>query len=137
MLAQELAAQNQLAVRQLQLETITGSPVQALAKLPAGTQLNIAAQSTADNWAEQAKNNNLQAQQARLVQLVAKGESRKAQYGHLPTLDLTAQLIETEQQIFEGNTGRPFDLGVDSTTIGLVMNVPIFNGQVSYCDDCK
>jgi len=127
-LAQELAAQNQLAVRQLQLETITGSPVMALAGLPASTKLNMPDQGNADTWAELARNNNLQAQQARLAQLVAKRESRKAQYGHLPTLDLTAQVVETEQQIFDGNTGQPFDLGVDSTTIGLVMNVPIFSG---------
>lgn len=127
-IAQELAAQNQLAVRQLQLETITGSPVQSLAGLPANTELKMPEQGIADTWAELARNNNLQAQQARLAQLVAKREARKAQYGHLPTLDLTAQVVETEQQIFDGNTGQPFDLGVDSTTIGLVMNVPIFNG---------
>lgn len=127
-IAQELAAQNQLAVRKLQLETITGSPVQSLARLPADTELKMPAQGNADTWAELARNNNLQTQQARLAQLVAKGESRKAQYGHLPTLDLTAQVVETEQQIFDGNTGQPFDLGVDSTTIGLVMNVPIFSG---------
>ncbi|PZO25607.1 MAG: hypothetical protein DCE89_02655 [Betaproteobacteria bacterium] len=60
--------------------------------------------------------------------MIAKGESNKAKYGHLPTLDLTAQMVETEQQIFDGNSGRPFDLGVDSTTIGLVMNIPIFSG---------
>lgn len=127
-IAQELAAQNQLAVRKLQLETITGSPVQSLARLPADTELKMPAQGNADTWAELARNNNLQTQQARLAQLVAKRESRKAQYGHLPTLDLTAQVVETEQQIFDGNTGQPFDLGVDSTTIGLVMNVPIFSG---------
>lgn len=127
-IAQELAAQNRLAVRQLQLETITGSPVQSLASLPANTELKMPEQGNADTWAELARNNNLQAQQARLAQLVAKREARKAQYGHLPTLDLTAQVVETEQQIFDGNTGQPFDLGVDSTTIGLVMNVPIFSG---------
>lgn len=127
-IAQELAAQNQLVVRQLQLETITGSPVQALARLAADTQLKMPTEGNADVWAELARNNNLQAQQARLAQLVAKRESRKAQYGHLPTLDLTAQVVETEQQIFDGNTGQPFDLGVDSTTIGLVMNMPIFTG---------
>lgn len=126
--AQELAAQNQLAQRKLQLETIVGIPVDKLATLTPTTQLSAPAPNTAEAWAEQARNNNLRAQQARLAKLIAKGESNKARYGHLPTLDLTAQMVETEQQIFDGNSGRPFDLGVDSTTIGLVMNIPIFSG---------
>jgi outer membrane protein len=126
--AQELAAQNQLAQRKLQLETIVGIPVDKLATLTPTTQLSAPTPNTAEAWAEQARNNNLRAQQARLAKLIAKGESNKARYGHLPTLDLTAQMVETEQQIFDGNSGRPFDLGVDSTTIGLVMNIPIFSG---------
>ncbi len=126
--AQELAAQNQLAQRKLQLETIVGMPVEELATMAPTTQLSAPTPNTAEAWAEQARNNNLRAQQARLAKLIAKGESNKARYGHLPTLDLTAQMVETEQQIFDGNSGRPFDLGVDSTTIGLVMNVPIFSG---------
>lgn len=126
--AQELAAENQLAVRRLQLETITGSPVDALAKLPESTSLKAPEPNTVQAWADQAKAGNLRAQQARLAQLIAKGEVKKARYGHLPTLDFTAQVVETEQQIFDGNSGRPFDLGVDSTTIGLVMNLPIFSG---------
>lgn len=127
-IAQELAAENQLAIRQLELETIVGAPVTQLAKLPVATKLNVPEPTTADQWAEQARNNNVQVRQARLAQMIAKGDAKKARYGHLPTLDLTAQMVETEQQIFDGNSGRPFDLGVDSTTIGLVMNLPIFSG---------
>lgn len=126
--AQELAAQNQLAIRQLQLETIVGTPVAELAKLPLNTQLSTPKPNSPDSWVEQARNSNVQAQQAKLAQLIAKGEVKKAAYAHLPTLDLTAQVVETEQQIFDGNSGRPFDLGVDSTTVSLVMNLPIFSG---------
>lgn len=126
--AQELAAENQFAIRQLQLETMVGKPVNALAPLKPAIQLNAPTPNNADVWATQARDNNLQAQQAKLAQLVAKAEVNKARYGHLPTLDLTAQMVETEQQIFDGTNGRPFDIGVDSTTIGLVMNVPIFSG---------
>ncbi|WP_334120663.1 TolC family outer membrane protein [Limnobacter sp.] len=126
--AQELAAENQLAVRLLQLETIVGSPVDKLAALPPATQLSAPTPNTPNAWAEQARHNNVLAQQAQLSQLIAKGEVKKAHYGHLPTLDLTAQVVESEQQIFDGNNGRPFDIGVDSTTIGLVMNLPIFSG---------
>ncbi|MCR2745849.1 TolC family outer membrane protein [Limnobacter parvus] len=126
--AQLLAAENQQAIRQLQLETIVGTPIGNLAKLPASTQLGSPTPNTANAWADQAKTSNPQALQAKLAQQIAKGEAKKAKYGHLPTLDLTAQMVETEQQIFDGNTGRPFDLGVDSTTVGIVMNLPIFSG---------
>lgn len=126
--AQQLAAENQLAVRKLQLETMVGKPFNALAPLQPKTRLNTPTPNDADAWATQARANNVQAQQAKLAQQVAKAEVNKARYGHLPTLDLTAQMLETEQQIFDGTSGRPFDIGVDSTTIGLVMNVPIFSG---------
>ena len=126
--AQELAAENQLAVRQLQLETMVGKPVDALAPLKPGTRLNTPTPNNGDVWATQARETNVKAQQARLAQLLAKAEINKARYGHMPTLDLTAQMVETEQQIFDGASGRPFDIGVDSTTIGLVMNLPIFSG---------
>ena len=126
--AQELAATNQLAVRQLQLETMVGKPVQKLSPLKPEIQLDTPSPNSPDQWAAQARENNLQAQQTKLAQGVAKAEVNKARYGHLPTLDLTAQMVETEQQIFDGTSGRPFDIGVDSTTIGLVMNLPIFSG---------
>lgn len=126
--AQELAAENQLAVRLLQLETIVGSPINKLAALPTTTELSPPSPNTPKAWAEQARHNNVLAQQAQLAQLIAKSEVKKTQYGHLPTLDLTAQVVETEQQIFDGNSGQPFDIGVNSTTIGLVMNLPIFSG---------
>lgn len=126
--AQELAAQNQLAVRKLQLESIVGTQVTELAQLHPAIQLNGPTPNTPDLWADQAQRNNLLAQQARLAKMIAQGETKKARFGHLPTLDLTAQIVDTEQQIFDGNTGRPFDLGVESTTIGVVMNLPIFNG---------
>lgn len=127
-IAQELAAENQLAMRLLQLETIVGAPVDKLVALPPATQLSAPNPNTPDAWAELARYNNVLTQQAQLAQLIAKGEVKKARYGHLPTLDLTAQVVETEQQIFDGSSGRPFDIGVDSATIGLVMNVPIFSG---------
>ena len=126
--AQELAAENQLAQRELELETIVGIRVAALATLAPSTQIGAPVPNTPEAWVEQARTSNLTAQQARLSKLIAEGEINKAKYGHLPTLDLTAQMVETEQQIFDGNTGRPFDLGIDSTTIGLVMNLPIFSG---------
>lgn len=126
--ALEINASNQLATRRLQLESIVGQPVTALAKLEKNITIATPQPNTANEWGQQAANSNLQVQQARLNQLLAKAEIKKAQAGHLPTLDLTAQLVETEQQIFDGNTGRPFDLGVDSTTVGLVMNLPLFSG---------
>lgn len=126
--AQELAAQNQLAIQKLALETIVGEPASILSRLKEDVQLSPPSPSNPENWADQALIGNIQASQARLSQLIAKVEAKKAFYGHLPTVDLTAQLVETEQQIFDSTSGRPFDLGVDSTTVGVVLNLPLFNG---------
>jgi outer membrane protein len=126
--AQELAAKNQLAIANLQIETISGIPVETPAKLREEIQLTPLSPNNLQAWADHASIDNLQAQQAQLAQLIAKAEVKKAQLGHLPTIDLTAQLVETEQQLFDSNNRRPFDLAVNSTTISLVMNLPIFTG---------
>lgn len=126
--ARELAAKNRRAITQLQLESIVGMPIRRLANLQTDLRLTPPLPDSVNMWTDRAKVGNSQMQQARLAQQIAKSEVKQAEYGHLPTLDLTAQVVKTEQQIFDGNTGQPFDLGVDNSSIGLNLNVPIFSG---------
>lgn len=126
--AQELAARNAIDLRKLALENIVGEKVTLLARLSPDVRLQPPSPSNMDIWASKAQGNNLDVLQARLAQLIAKREVKKARYGHLPTVDLTAQMVETEQQIFDGTTGRPFNLDVNNKTLTLGVTVPLFAG---------
>ncbi|MDH4396674.1 MAG: TolC family outer membrane protein [Limnobacter sp.] len=130
-IAQELGAQNQLQVAQLNLQTLIGPAVPQLA--PMDPQATIAAPNpmNAESWAAKAIQGNLQTLQAELARQIANREVSKAQYGHLPTLDLTGQVLDAEQQIFDTATGRPFKVEQESTTLSLVLNVPIFAGGLT------
>ncbi|HEY1059309.1 MAG TPA: TolC family outer membrane protein [Limnobacter sp.] len=126
--AQELAARNQLDVRTLALENIVGEPVQLLARLSPDVTLQGVEPMNADIWADRAQASNLDVQQARLAQIIAKREVKKARDGHLPTVDLNAQVVNTSQQIFDAASGRPFSIDVDNKTLTLAVTVPIFSG---------
>lgn len=127
-IAQEVGASNTLAVKRLELEAITGTAPQRLADLQTQAKLNNPDSTDPTKWADLAKSSNLMAQQAQLAQLIAKREVSKAKEGHLPTLDLTAQYSDGNQQIFDPSTGRPFDVSSTNRTLGLTLAVPLYSG---------
>lgn len=130
--AQELGAQNQLALARLQLQTLTGpGPVQALRTLDPQVQLLAPQPQSAEEWATRAARGNLQTLQAELNRQIAAREVSKSKYGHLPTLDLQGQVLDAQQQVFDTSTGRPFDVAQESTTLTLQLNVPIFSGGLT------
>lgn len=126
--AQALAANNALTVAQLGLQTLIGQPADRLQPLSPAFTLAPPMPNDPKAWAEAARQSNLEVLQAQLGLEIARREVDKSRHGHLPTLDFTAQVVDTEQQIFDASTGRPFDIGVDNTTFGLVLNMPIFSG---------
>lgn len=126
--AQQLAAENAINIRKLALANIVGEEVTQVAGLSPDVQLRAPAPTNMDAWASKANSSNLDVLQARLAQIVAKREVKKARYGHLPTVDLTAQVVETEQQSFDGTTGRPFNLDINNKTLTLGVTVPLFAG---------
>jgi outer membrane protein len=126
--AQELVGQNLLSTRQLALQTITGKTASTLQTLKPDVTLEAPQPAQAQSWADQAQQSNIQVLQARLNREIAERETRKAHLGHLPTLDLTIQRVETEQQSFNGTTGQPFEIGIENNAVGLTLNMPLFSG---------
>lgn len=120
--AQEIAAQNDLEVKQRALEQITARPVGGLAPTRADVPL-LAPEGGMDAWVEKAVagSSTVQAQRAALE--VANQQVEFARGGHYPTLDAVASYSDTTA----GN--GPFG-GFDQTskTIGLQLNIPIFQG---------
>jgi outer membrane protein len=122
--AQEIAAQNDLRVKRLALEQLVGiNDVQPKAlkvpvALPNVEPMDLQA------WLDQAQANNAQLQQAHSAQKIASLESKKAMSNHLPTLDLVAQ----QRRSYGFNAASSSYSDSDNTSIGLQLNWPLFAG---------
>jgi outer membrane protein len=118
--AQEIAAQNDLRVKRLALEQLVGiNDVQPKAlKVPVA--LPDLSTMDLDFWLSQAKANNAQLQQAYSAQKIASLESKKAMSNHLPTLDLVAQ---QRRSYASSATSQS-----NNTSLGLQFNWPLFAG---------
>lgn len=126
-IAQEIAADNDLRVKNLALDQIVG--VSSSQPLPLAQPLALAPLQPDQPapWVQQAEADQPMVRQATIALRVAELETRKANTGHLPTLD--AQVGLSLQRSPEGTVTAP---GVSSRThsasIGLALNVPLFAG---------
>ena len=129
--ANELAAQNQVNVTELNLLAIVGpAPVPWLSP-SRELKLSPPEPNQIKPWLEQAGSSNLGLQQARINTEIATREVRKQRYGHLPTLDLQTQYLNGEQTLFDNTTGQPFDAREKSTTVGVLLSLPLFSGGLT------
>lgn len=129
--AQEIAAKNTIDRKNLALESIIGEPVKSIAPLQDQITLQAPQPENPEDWSDKAQNGNLDLLLAKTTQQIAKHEAQKAQYGHHPTLDLSAQMLNADQQMLDSSTGRSFDVSVDSRTITLALNIPLYSGGAS------
>lgn len=123
--AQEIAAENDLAVKRQVLSTLTGKEPEALKKLQDKVRISRPQPDDPAQWASVAQTDNIGVQLAQTGFEVAGREIEKQRAGHYPTLDLVAT---------HGKAGTGFSTaavgGSDSktSTIGLQLTVPIFAG---------
>ena len=130
--AQEIAAENDLRVKNLALDQLVGKD--ATQPLPLATPLpplpllalepdNVAA------WVQQAQDATTQPllRQAAIALAVAELETQKAQTGHLPTVDLQAGY--NVQRSPNGTMTLPgVNSRVNNASIGVALNLPLFAG---------
>ena len=123
-LAQELEARQNQDLTRRQLQLLVNQPVMAIAKLnvPA-LKLNSPQPASLDDWTVKAEQNSpeIKALQARLE--AARQEVKKAQAGHLPTLDAIAQWSNSGSENITRINSR-----YENKSIGLQLNVPIYSG---------
>jgi outer membrane protein len=127
--AQEIAARNDLSVKQLALETVTG--VSGAKPVPLGVKdaLQRMVPGRVDEFLQQAQAAHPNIRTAELALNVAKMEIDRAKAGHLPTVDLT--MAQTNQYNYGGTNGN---LTTSQTywfhqaTMGIQMNLPLFSG---------
>ncbi|MDP9963606.1 outer membrane protein [Variovorax beijingensis] len=125
-IAQEIAAENDLQVKKVVLDQLVGRPGSVpvpLAQpvvLPAATPANIEA------WVAQAEEAHPAIRQARLGLDVAGLEIRKAEAGHKPTLDANLGYNITRNP--HGTSTSTVGTRIDAASVGVVFNLPLFAG---------
>ncbi|MBG9390129.1 TolC family outer membrane protein [Caenimonas aquaedulcis] len=124
--AQEIAADNDLRVKKLALDSLVGKP--DVRPNPLVIPLDVPAPQPADvnAWVQQGEENSPAIQQARTAVEIAQLETEKARAGHKPTLDLTLSYNATRNP--NGNTSVATSTRADTGTVGLQFNMPLFAG---------
>jgi outer membrane protein len=125
-IAQEIAADNDLRVKRLALDTQVGKsdvhpdPMPVAATLPAPQPADVNA------WVQQSESASPAIQQARTNVEIAQLETEKAKAGHKPTLDLTASYNITHNQ--DGSATSALTSRSNAGSIGVSFNLPLFAG---------
>ncbi len=125
--AQEIAAENDLRVKKLALDQLVG--IQGTKPQPVALPLQLAEvqPSNVESWVQTAQDQQPGVRQAALALDVARLETRKAETGHLPTLDLQASYSVTHNP--NGTATLPnVNTRTNNATVGLAMNLPLFAG---------
>jgi outer membrane protein len=125
-LAQEIAAENDLRVKRLALDTLVGKD--NTQPNPLATPLNVPAPVPADPeaWVAAAEGSSPAILQAKKAVEIAELETEKAKAGHKPTLDLTSSYGITRNP--GGSATTPLDSRTNNGNVGLAFNLPLFAG---------
>jgi outer membrane protein len=123
--AQELAAENDLRVKSIALDQLVGSKNAAPKPLNTPVVLPALAPDDAEQWVRESDTNHPGIKQLEVALDVAKLETTKAEAGHKPTLDLTGSYAAVNNN---GTSTAVSDTRVNVATIGLSFNFPLFAG---------
>ncbi|MFA7316744.1 MAG: TolC family outer membrane protein [Sulfuricella sp.] len=121
--ASEIAALNELEIRQRALEKIIGKLPGPLATLAAELSLQAPEPNDISKWVGAAEQDNLLVQAKRVSAEIANQEVERNRAGHHPTLDLVATYGDS------GLSGGRFGAyDTRATTIGLQLALPLYQG---------
>ena len=125
--AQEIAAENDLRVKRLALDQLTGGanveplPLDKPVRLPQPTPEDVIA------WVQTAQSEQSQVRAAAIALDVARLETRKAETGHLPTVDLQASYSVAHYP--RGTVNVPnLTSRTNNASVGVALNLPLFAG---------
>ncbi len=124
--SQEIAARNDLLVKQLALETVTGLVGVKPQALAVQAALHSVVPTRVDEWVLQAQEAHPNIRTAELALNVAKLEIDRAKAAHLPTVDLIAS--QTNQYNYGGSQLTSSNYWLHISSVGVQLNVPIFSG---------
>ena len=124
--AQEIAAENDLRVKRLALDTQVGKPDVQPNTLPVPPELPPPQPADVNAWVQQSEESSPAIQQARTNVEIAQLETEKAKAGHKPTVDLTASYNVTRNQ--NGSSQSTLTSRSGNANLGVSFNLPLFAG---------
>ena len=122
--AQEIAAENDLRVKRLALDTLVGKTGADPKPLALPVALPVVTPDDVGQWVNLAESGHPGVVHAQTALDIASLELKKAQAGHGPTVDLTAQYVMAKAP--STSTGLP--LRSNTATVGVQFNLPLFAG---------
>ena len=123
--AQEIAAENDLRVKKIALDQLVGRSEARPQSLALPLTLPALVPNDVNAWVAQSESEHPGVRQAEVALDVAELETRKAQAGHKPTLDVTAGYNIAQNN---GSAAAAQDYRTNAATIGLAFNLPLFAG---------
>lgn len=124
--AQELAAENDLRVKRVTLDTLVGRVDVAPKPLATPVALPAVTPTALDPWLSEADANHPQVRRARLGLEVAQLEIDKAKAATAPTVDLTGSLGASDSR--GASTAAGLRGSVASSTVGVSLRMPLYTG---------
>lgn len=121
--AQEIAALNDLEIRNRALFKVTGKNYSRLARLDPKADLKQPEPAGMDAWVSRAQDGNLNVILQRYLKTLSDQEIQRTRAGHYPTLDLAASYTDSHNQSFGSS-----HLDSKSSVLGLELNIPIYQG---------
>ena len=125
-IAQEIAAENDLRIKRLALDTQVGKPDVQPNTLPVTPELPLPQPPDVNAWVQQAEESSPSIQQARTNVEIAQLETEKAKAGNKPTVDLTASYNITRNQ--NGSSQSTLTSRSGNGNLGVSFNLPLFAG---------
>jgi outer membrane protein len=125
-IAQEIAAENDLQVKKVVLDQLVGRPGSVPVPLAQPVVLPTAMPANIEAWVAQADEVHPAIRQARLGLDVAGLEIRKAEAGHKPTLDANLGYNITRNP--QGTATSTVGTRINAASVGVVFNLPLFAG---------
>jgi len=125
--AQEVAVENDLAVRRALLAQLVGRPVDELNTLRADVDVRTPESTLENEWAGVARAQNNSVRQSELSAEIARREIERQRFGHHPTLDAVTQASASRSG--SGSTPTtPTGVRSVSGLIGLQFSMPLYTG---------
>ena len=125
-LAQEIAAENDLRVKKIALDQLVGKTESQPRGLTQPPTLPPVLPDDVNAWVQQSESVHPSIRQAQSNVDIAELEVSKAEAGHKPTLDAVASYNITRNP--SGTATSPFGTRANTGSVGLQLNVPLFAG---------
>ena len=125
-IAQEIAAENDLRVRKIALDQLVGMTESKPVSLATPVNLPTVLPADPNTWVRQSELLHPAIRQAQSNAEIADLEVKKAEAGHKPTLDATASYNVTKNPSNTAQSG--ISSRANTSNIGLLLNVPLFAG---------